>query len=410
MYSTKTSNVATPNPSGKYRGRWWWLLAFVGICLVIGFWIFQNASPEKAYRRGRAALVTGDREAVVREAELLIQTPKYQSHGWLLKGLLLSRVGKLDQAITYLEKSAQNDLLAAEANTVAAQCFYQSGLYLQAIHAAERALQQDERYVDARRWLAVAYYDLGANANAIEELKRVSAEAPTDPRPTRLLGLIAKDSESYSDAINYYRESLTRDPNQPEILIELAECQIKENRPTEALETLKQTEPSAAALTLTAECLISLGQTQEAHDRLNDALKKDPKNFPALLVMGKFHLDQGNNSQALEVLTDAVQLEPHNSQAHFQLSQAMRRLGDRTGADSQLAKMQELQALEREFSSLHTEAANHPNDAALRIRAGEVARRLGKVKLARLWYRAALAIDPADQKSRIELNELERLP
>ena len=99
-------------------------------------WIVQSASPEKAYRRGRAALVTGDREAVLREAELLIQTPKYQSHGWLLKGLLLSRVGKLDQAIAYLEKSAQNELLAVEANTIAAQCFYQSGLYLQAIHAS----------------------------------------------------------------------------------------------------------------------------------------------------------------------------------------------------------------------------------------------------------------------------------
>lgn len=410
MHSTKTSNVATPNPSGKYRGRWWWVIAFVGICLGIGFWIFQNASPEKAYRRGRAALVTGDREAVIREAELLIQTPKYQSHGWLLKGLLLSRVGKLDQAIAYLEKSAQNELLAVEANTVAAQCFYQSGLYLQAIHASERALQQDERYVDARRWLAVAYYDLGAIANATEELKRISAEAPTDPRPTRLLGLIAKDSESYSDAIKYYRESLTRDPNQPEILLELAECQVKENQPADALETLKQCEPSAPVLTLMAECLISLGQTQGAHDRLNDALKKDPKNFSALLVLGKLYLDQGRNSQALEVLTNAVQLEPHDSQAHFQLSQAMRRMGDRTGADLQLVKMQELQALEREFSSLHTEAANHPNDAALRIRAGEVARRLGKLKLARLWFRAALAIDPADQKSRTELNELERLP
>lgn len=410
MHSTKTSNVATPNPSGKYRGRWWWVIASVGICLGIGLWIFQNASPEKAYRRGRAALVTGDREAVLREAELLIQTPKYQSHGWLLKGLLLSRVGKLDQAITYLEKSAQNELLAVEANTVAAQCFYQSGLYLKAIHASERALQQDERYVDARRWLAVSYYDLGAIANAIEELKRVSVEAPTDPRPTRLLGLIAKDSESYSDAINYYRESLTRDPNQPEILIELAECQMKENQPAEALETLRQTEPTAAVLTLTAECLISLGQMKEAHDRLNDALKIDPKNFPALLVMGKLHLDQGNNGQALEVLSDAVQLEPHDSQVHFQLSQAMRRLGDQTGADLQLLKMQELQSLEREFSSLHTEAANHPNDAALRIRAGEVARRLGKIKLARLWYRAALAIDPTDIKSRTALIELDRSP
>ncbi len=392
----------------RLRGRWWIVFATACVTVVAAFWLTRNLSPENAYRRGRAALLTGDRETVLREAESLIQTPKYQSHGWLLKGLLLSRLGKLDQAITYLEKSAENESLAIEANTVAAQCLYQSGLYLQAIQASNRALERDERCVDARRWLAAAYYDLGAVTNAVEELERISVEAPADPRPTRLLGLIARDSESYPDAIQYYRESLTRDTNQPEVVAELAECLMKRNQPAEALVILGQCEPSAVVLTLTAECLSRVGRLKEAHDSLRNALRLEPQFFPAMLALGKLHLDQGNNSDALQVLTDAVRRNPNDSQAHFQLSQAMHRAGDKQGADRELQQMQEIQALEREFSSLHAAAAKEPNDAALRFRAGEVARQLGKLKLARLWYRAALAIDPSDIKSRSALHELDR--
>lgn len=392
----------------RFRGRWGMVFVALVVTIVTALWVSRNLSPENAYRRGRAALLTGDREAVLREAESLIQTPKYQSHGWLLKGLLLSRLGKLDQAIIYLHKSAETESLAIEANTVAAQCLYQSGLYLQAIQASERALEQDDHCVDARRWLAAAYYDLGAVSNAVQELERISVEAPSDPRPTRLLGLIARDSENYSEAIPYYRESLKRDQNQPEVVAELAECQMKRNESAEALVTLEQCEPSAAVLTLTAECLNNLGKSNEAHDRLQDALKIDPQYFPAKLALGMLYLDQGKNSQALQALTDAVRLNPKVSQVHFQLSQAMNRAGDKQGADRELQQMQEIQALEREFSSLHAAAAKEPNDAALRFRAGELARQLGKVKLARLWYRAALAIDPADIKSRTALNELDR--
>jgi Flp pilus assembly protein TadD len=137
-------------------------------------------------------------------------------------------------------------------------------------------------------------------------------------------------------------------------------------------------------------------------------LRLEPQFFPAMLALGKLHLDQGNNSDALQVLTDAVRRNPNDSQAHFQLSQAMHRAGDKQGADREIQQMQEIQALEREFSSLHAAAAKEPNDAALRFRAGEVARQLGKLKLARLWYRAALAIDPSDIKSRSALHELDR--
>ncbi len=389
-----------------------WLILSVMIVagvVLVATWPRSNG-PESHYQRGRAALIAGDHAGVQRESERLVLTAGYQPHGWLLRGLMLARVGKLDAALAYLKKATEHEALAVEANTVAARCLYQMGRYLDAIDAASLALQRDPACLDARRWLAAAYYDLGLNPHAVSELERISAEAPDDPRPDRLLGLIAKDGEHYGRAINYYRESLRRDPDQAEaqtIRIELAESQIKQGQFDDALATLKDCERSAAVGTLEAECRTSLGQFDAAQELLREAMKLDAQYVPARLAQGKLLLDRGETDEAAKVLTEAVQMEPLNSHAHFQLSQALRRMNKLEQADDELRRMLEIQALEREFKELHDTAANLPDDAEVRHRTGELALQLGKPKLARVWFRAALAIDPKHVKARAAFSQLD---
>ena len=386
-------------------------LLIVGVSVAI-LWVHKNG-PEGHYRRGRAALLAIDREAVLHEVEILSQTRGYEHHAWLLQGLLFTQLGKLDEAIVYLGKAAEHPSMFVEANTAAAQCLYTSGMYLQAITAAESALNRDEECLDARRWLAAALYDLGALPNAVEELKRISANAPSDPRPDRLLGLIAKDGEHFVDAIKFYRESLRRDSQQPDlgaIQAELAECQIRLGEFADALDTLKNAEPTAVVATLKAEGFSGLGKSEDAHEWLNDALKLDPDHFPAKLAKGKLLLDEGDADNAVQVLESAVQQEPASSQGHFQLSQALRQTGNTVRADEELQRMRETQAIERRFADLHESAAQHPNDPEIRFRTGELARLLGKHKLAKIWFRAALAIDPKFTKARLAIDELDALP
>ena len=399
-----------------HHGRWWVLTvtvaAVVAGVVLVAVW-FRANGPESSYRRGREALIAGDRAAVQVESERLVRTAGFQAEGWLLKGLMLARVGKLEEALAYLGKAAERESLAVEANTVAAQCFYQRGRYLEAIGAANRALEQDPAGLAARRWLASAYYDLGANSHAVGELERISAEAPDDPRPDRLLGLIAKDGEHYVRAIGYYRESLRRDSHQSDaqnILEELAESQIKLGQFDEALTTLKGCERSATVLTFEAECRTSLGQFDAAQDRLREAMKLDPGFAPAKLAQGKLLLDQGQADEAADVLAGAIQLEPQNSQVHLQLSQALRRIGRVEQADAELRRMVEIQSMEREFSDLHDTASNRPDDAEIRFRIGELALQLGKPKLGRIWFRAVLAIDPKHLKAHAALRQLEEVP
>ena len=79
-------------------------------------------------------------------------------------------------------------------------------------------------------------------------------------------------------------------------------------------------------------------------------------------------------------------------------------------ADVELRRMLDIQALEREFKDLHDTAANRPDDAEVRYRTGELALQLGKPQLARVWFRAALAIDPKHVKARAAISQFEALP
>ena len=399
----------TNRSSHRFR-RALFVIALSGTSLgLMLFW--YETSPEVCYRRGRQAIVEGDRDAVLRASDQLIHTAGYQAHGSLLKGLLFARAGKANDAIQNLQQATGSEPLAVEALTALSQCYYQLGMFLQAIDSGLQALAKDSTALEARRWLAAAYYDLGAVSQAASELDRISQDDPQDPRPDRLLGLIAKDSELYPKAISHYRQSLKRDPHQPgvdELLQELAESQIKIDQFEEALGTLKDCKTSPAALTLEARCHAALGRFDVAEERLRQAIRLDPRYVPALLVQGKLLLDDGKAAEAAEVLTQAIPFNPHDRQLHFQLSQALRALGKFTEADAEMELMLKIQQQEREFSDLHDQAASQPENAEIRFRTGELAELLGKPDLATVWFRAALAIDPNHSRSRAGLERQTR--
>jgi tetratricopeptide (TPR) repeat protein len=388
-----------PKPAGWRYAQWTLVATMILLGAVIVAVIANRYGPEASYRRGRQALLVGDRDLALRESKRLMDTVGYEAKGHLLQGLLLARSGKQDEALPWLEKASLSKPLTVEAATVAASCLSSMGRYLETIDAAHAALALDDSCLEARRWLAAAYYDLGATSHAEIELKRLSKDAPRDPRPDRLLGLIAKDAEQYGKAIVHYQETLDRDPRQPDrekILLELAEAQVKEGKFEDALTTLRQCKRSAAALTWMAEADRGLSQLEQASRRLQEAVEIDNAYFPAKLSMGKLLMDEGRVEEAVAVLTAAAELEPSNSQIHFELSQALRRAGSSERADAELGRMREIQVLHRQFTDLHVVAAQEPMNAEARVRLGELAQQLGKPQLAKTWFRAATAIR-ADQ-------------
>jgi tetratricopeptide (TPR) repeat protein len=326
----------------------------------------------------------------------------YEPQRHFLQGALLLREGQIFPALHAFGHSVNYAPLRVRTLTLSGQALYLAKRYQDAIRLLNQAVEADPNWIDAHRWLASAYYDLGLNEDAMEHLQRVAELDPSDPRPHRLMGLMHKDFEGFDLAVAAYLESLRRDPRQPDdetIRLELAESQIKLRRYEDAMQTLAQCPPSDARSVFEAECLYSLGKSDEARRRLQETLQRSPEHLPALMLSGTIELEQGNAAAAIETLSRAVTAYPKDYTARFKLAQAYRRAGNNELADQHTAEVDRLKAIRTEFAELHHVAAAEPNDAQVRCRLAELALELDRPDLAQVWYQAALAIDPTNEQA-----------
>jgi len=206
-----------------------------------------------------------------------------------------------------------------------------------------------------------------------------------------------KDFENYTAAVASYRESLRRQATQPDreqILLELAECQMKLREYAEALVTLSEARGSADRWAAEAECQYNTGHAPEARRLLEQALAEAPAHLPALMLLGTMALDEGKAAAAVEAFSRAVTAYPKDYTARFRLSAAYRRAGNEGLAKQHAEAADQLKRWRLEFTKLHATAAAEPDNAEARCRLGELARELDRPDLAQVWFRAALAIDP----------------
>ena len=96
----------------------------------------------------------------------------------------------------------------------------------------------------------------------------------------------------------------------------------------------------------------------------------------------------------MQVLSQAVAGYPKDYTVRFKLERAYRRMGDSQHADEQAGIASEIKRVREQFSNLHETAAAEPRNADVRCQLGVLAQQLDRPDLARVWFQAALAIDP----------------
>ncbi len=96
----------------------------------------------------------------------------------------------------------------------------------------------------------------------------------------------------------------------------------------------------------------------------------------------------------MKVLSQAAAAYPKDYTVRFKLGRAYRRLGDSQNADEQGRIADNIKRLRLQFSKLHETAASEPNNADVRRQLAILANQLDRPDLARVWFQAALAINP----------------
>lgn len=391
--------------------RWsvWAAVIIAAVALTAGgaaWW--QARQPAACYARALAAVDAKQLAVVETELRALQTVPEYEPQCHYLRGVLRLEAGQYYPALEEFGGCVEEPTLRVRTLVRSGQSLYSVRQFQEAIALLRQAVEAEPDCAEAHRWLAAAYYDLGLTVDAVRHLDRVAELVPTDARPHRLKGLINKDLENYQAAVEAYGESLRRDAHQPDgdaIRDELALCQVRLRRHEDALATLAECRPSPNRWSLEAECHHGCGRIAEAQQLVEQTLEAEPANLRALLLKGTIALEAGQAAAAVQVFSRAVQGYPKDYSARFKLERAYRRLPDPAQADEQARAVAELKQLREEFGKLHETAAVQPRNADVRCRLGVLARELDRPDLARVWFQAALAIDPQHAETLRQLNQ-----
>ena len=371
------------------------------------------ADPAVVLQQGLARLEQGDSREAYRLSRQLQADPASRSEGDLLAAAILMRSGQYGPAVATLAGPGKNESTAALAYQYLAEIYYRQDRWGESVAAAQQSLKHDPENRLSRRWLAVAAYDLGAVGMAAEELLKLAAADPTDGRSYRLLGLIEKDREQFAPSVEYYRESLRRQPDpadRDEMLEELGESLLKLNRFDEALEAMEPLPETVVVLNLRATCQAGVGDTEGQAASLARARQLAPTDLKTLVASAARSTSDGDLEGAIGWLRRAVDNHPYDSQAHYLLAQALERTGAAEEAKDQFRLFEQWRAIEQEFTELHNTANGDPTNAKLRMQLGDLAVKLAKPELAATWYRAALALDPRLDPARRALERLTPRP
>lgn len=409
MHHTDSNRVS------RVRRRVLWASAGIfcaGGLFLLGRLLLTPSAAER-FERALAACDAGDFKVVREEAAALRQLTDYEAEADLLAGLLALRSGRLQEAVATLESSRNDPDIQGRAWTITGEAFFTARQLDEARRALETAVHYDPDQVQAHRLLGATLYDLGAMGRAIEHLEKTAALDLDDPRPHRLIGLIYKDYERYGDAVIAYRESLRRTPHRDlanDVRYELAECLIAQRNYTEAQAVLRESPRLPDIRVLEAECHVALGEPERAQALVQQVLDVTPDHVGALMMMATIAMEDRRFDEAIATLERAREIEPGDPIVHMKLAQAYRQNGDAESADTSLEEMQRLRDLKLQFSELHQQTLNDVTNADLRFQLGELANKLGRPDLARVWFEAALALAPSHTRARKALRELESRP
>lgn len=373
--------------------------------LAAGAFEWRRQTTERLYQAALAASSQGD-IVIVHQALRRLPAESYRTR--LLRAVIELRSNRLENALRNLDIAAQNSETALWARFLAGEALCRIQDYEACITTLRGALQADPEHVDGHRWLAVAYFDIGASAEAVEQLKEVIRLDPADSRAYRMLGLIYTEAEEFPQAIEAYRASLDRSRDQPDleqILAELATAQLKVNLYEDALSTLDGAPATSELESLRAEALYALGRDREAKQTVDQVLRGG-ETQRALVLRGLMLLDAGQASAAVAPLRRAVELQPEDFETRAKLTQAYAQAGNADGARQELVEFERIKKIRQEIHELTLVAANRPDAAETRYELGLRYQRLGLLTVARKWMRAAVALDPAHAAARKRLAEL----
>ncbi len=373
----------------------------------------SRADPQKRFEQAMDAACSQDWTTVTTITRELAKRPEFESHTSLLLGLRLAADGHFETALKSFKRATYNPETALPALVGAGRILYLLQRYRESIAVLKKAVLLDAEHDEAHRFLASAYFDIGAMDDAQKVLDAIIRFAPDDFRAYRFKAMILHDFELYDDALIQWNAAIDRAQLDPKFLaycqLRKGECLIRLRRYDEACATLAEVRPepegtpvdglpavdfAAQVFAARAEACLAIRSFDESSRFAAESLKLSPGNVAATLTAARLAEEQQRNEDAIVLLKTAIERHPREAQLFGRMADIQATTGQTEQATVARSRSAELMALQTQFTDLHQQAIARPDDFAVRLRLAETAESLGRAGIAAMWYQAASGLAP----------------
>jgi len=297
----------------------------------------------------RLALLAGNVEEAQKEIQTALELdPSSLPGGRLQNGRVLWRLGKVDEAISELEKAktddprsvdipitlgavrlakgdtaeAESNLLLAlgrepsnpEANFYMAQVKARRSEFTQAIDSMRSAVERAPRRADYRLAFGTIYKDAKRNAEALEQWQEAVKLDPTLAEAHEALGQAHLDRGNFDAAIDSFQATLKADPQRTRTLAFIGDTHFAATRWREAIRSYESALKADPKLTFVyyklGRAYNEMGQYAKAIDWFRKAIQEDPSNATAWNNLGYAYKEKGKRKEAVQAFKEYLQLKP----------------------------------------------------------------------------------------------------
>ncbi len=205
----------------------------------------------------------------------------------------------------------------------------------------------------------------GLTAQALQTLEPLAGIFSDVAEYSYLLGTARARLGSMTDAVEALRRSVELAPEEVTYRAAFAQALNHEKRFDEAeaelIRVLEETPEDLASVAALAQAEEGLGKLESAEQHAREVLRRTPEHAAAHLVIGMVRMKQERYAEAREALEKTLSADSGAIKAHYQLSLACMRLGDRQSAKRHLDLYNAaLENTEGKATLLHLESSRPP--------------------------------------------------
>jgi type IV pilus assembly protein PilF len=188
--------------------------------------------------------------------------------------------------------------------------------------------------------LAAAYYARGGMAVALEEL-RVATDSDSSYAPAHsMLGLVYMELKENQLAESSFERALSLSPNDPDINHNYGWFLCNTGREKESIKLFVQALRNPLyptpwrSYSAAGVCSLKTGNTKDADEFFQRALKLDPDDTPSLIKLGEMRYRQNNIDEARRLVSRYNKLVSPTAESLWLALRIERRLGERVAEQS----------------------------------------------------------------------------